>query len=83
MILNEAPLLVIQQILGHADPKTTLRYIRRAEELAARAYRYNTLPSWVLPHRAAGVLLPLLAVGAVPLIMYCDRAGDKLPHDLE
>jgi hypothetical protein len=45
MILNEAPLLVIQQILGQADPKTTLRYIRCAEELAARAYRYNTLPS--------------------------------------
>jgi len=39
MILNEAPLLVIQEILGHADPKTTLRYIRRAEELAAGAYR--------------------------------------------
>jgi hypothetical protein len=30
--------------LGHADPKTTLRYIRRAEELAAKAYQYNTLP---------------------------------------
>jgi site-specific recombinase XerD len=44
MAINEAPLLVIQQFLGHADPKTTLRYIRRAEELAARAYQYNTLP---------------------------------------
>jgi integrase/recombinase XerD len=44
MAVNEAPLLVIQQFLGHADPKTTLRYIRRAEELAARAYQYNTLP---------------------------------------
>jgi integrase/recombinase XerD len=44
MALNEAPLLVIQQFLGHSDPKTTLRYIRRAEELATRAYRYNTLP---------------------------------------
>jgi integrase/recombinase XerD len=44
MAMNEAPLLVIQQFLGHADPKTTLRYIRRAEELAARAYQYNTLP---------------------------------------
>src|ERR671920_920601 len=44
MAVNEAPLLVIQQFLGHTDPKTTLRYIRRAEELATRAYRYNTLP---------------------------------------
>src|SRR5215213_7978561 len=44
MAINEAPLLVIQQFLGHADPKTTLRYIRRAEELAIRAYQYNTLP---------------------------------------
>ena len=44
MAINEAPLLVIQQFLGHADPKTTLRYIRRAEELASRAYQYNTLP---------------------------------------
>jgi len=37
MAVNEAPLLVIQQFLGHSDPKTTLRYIRRAEELATRA----------------------------------------------
>jgi integrase/recombinase XerD len=44
MAINEAPLLVIQQFLGHSDPKTTLRYIRRAEELATRAYQYNTLP---------------------------------------
>ena len=44
MAINEAPLLVIQQFLGHADPKTTMRYIRRAEELATRAYQYNTLP---------------------------------------
>src|SRR5215217_6948150 len=44
MALNAAPLLVIQQFLGHSDPKTTLRYIRRAEELATRAYQYNTLP---------------------------------------
>jgi integrase/recombinase XerD len=44
MAVNEAPLLVIQQFLGHADPKTTMRYIRRAEELATRAYQYNTLP---------------------------------------
>jgi integrase/recombinase XerD len=44
MAVNEAPLLVIQQFLGHADPKTAMRYIRRAEELAAKAYRYNTLP---------------------------------------
>jgi integrase/recombinase XerD len=44
MALNEAPLLVIQQFLGHADPKTTLRYIRRAEEISSRAYQYNTLP---------------------------------------
>jgi integrase/recombinase XerD len=45
MVLSEAPLLVIQQFLRHADRKTTMRYIRRAKELAARAYRYNTLPS--------------------------------------
>ena len=44
MTVNEAPLLVIQQFLGHSDPKTTMRYIRRAEELATRAYQYNTLP---------------------------------------
>lgn len=44
MAINEAPLLVIQQFLGHSDPKTTLRYIRRAEELATQAYTYNTLP---------------------------------------
>jgi site-specific recombinase XerD len=44
MAVNEAPLLVIQQFLGHSDPKTTMRYIRRAEELASRAYQYNTLP---------------------------------------
>src|SRR4028118_1390174 len=44
MAVNEAPLLVIQQFLGHSDPKTTMRYIRRAEELASKAYKYNTLP---------------------------------------
>ena len=44
MAVNEAPLLVIQQFLGHSDPKTTLRYIRRAEDLANKAYIYNTLP---------------------------------------
>jgi integrase/recombinase XerD len=44
MAVNEAPLLVIQQFLGHSDPKTTLHYIRRAEELANKAYTYNTLP---------------------------------------
>jgi integrase/recombinase XerD len=44
MAMNEAPLLVIQQFLGHSDPKTTMRYIRRAEEIASRAYQYNTLP---------------------------------------
>ncbi len=44
MAVNEAPLLVIQQFLGHSDPKTTMRYIRRAEELASKAYEYNTLP---------------------------------------
>jgi integrase/recombinase XerD len=44
MAVNEAPLLVIQQFLGHTDPKTTMRYVRRAEELASRAYTYNTLP---------------------------------------
>ncbi|QIN78909.1 tyrosine-type recombinase/integrase [Rubrobacter marinus] len=45
MAINEAPLLVIQQFLGHSDPKTTLRYIRRAEDLANKAYTYNTLPT--------------------------------------
>ncbi len=45
MAVNEAPLLVIQQFLGHSDPKTTLRYVRRAEDLANRAYTYNTLPT--------------------------------------
>jgi integrase/recombinase XerD len=44
MAVNEAPLLVIQQFLGHSDPKTTMRYVRRAEELASKAYTYNTLP---------------------------------------
>ena len=44
MAMNEAPLLVIQQFLGHSDPKTTMRYIRRAEEVAGKAYQYNTLP---------------------------------------
>lgn len=44
MAINEAPLLIIQQFLGHEDPKTTMRYIRRAEELASKAYQYNTLP---------------------------------------
>ena len=47
MAVNEAPLLVIQQFLGHSDPKTTMRYIRRAEELAAKAYQYNTLPLYI------------------------------------
>ncbi len=44
MAINQAPLLIIQQFLGHSDPKTTMRYVRRAEELASRAYTYNTLP---------------------------------------
>jgi site-specific recombinase XerD len=44
MAVNEAPLLVIQQFLGHSDPKTTMRYVRRAEEIASKAYTYNTLP---------------------------------------
>ncbi len=44
MAQNGAPLLVIQQFLGHADPKTSTRYIRRAEELASQAYKYITLP---------------------------------------
>jgi integrase/recombinase XerD len=44
MAMNQAPLLVIQQFLGHSDPKTTMRYIRRAEEVAGKAYQYNTLP---------------------------------------
>ncbi len=44
MAVNQAPLLIIQQFLGHSDPKTTMRYIRRAEQLANKAYTYNTLP---------------------------------------
>ncbi|MCA1730598.1 MAG: tyrosine-type recombinase/integrase [Actinobacteria bacterium] len=44
MAVNEAPLLIIQQFLGHSDPKTTMRYVRRAEQLANKAYTYNTLP---------------------------------------
>ncbi len=44
MAVNEAPLLVIQQFLGHSDPKTTMRYVRRAEDIASKAYTYNTLP---------------------------------------
>ncbi|CAN5632552.1 tyrosine recombinase XerC [soil metagenome] len=44
MAVNEAPLLIIQHFLGHEDPKTTIRYIRRAEELASRAFEYNSLP---------------------------------------
>jgi integrase/recombinase XerD len=44
MAVNEAPLLIIQQFLGHSDPKTTMRYVRRADELASKAYTYNTLP---------------------------------------
>jgi site-specific recombinase XerD len=44
MAVNQAPLLVIQQFLGHSDPKTTMRYVRRAEEIASKAYTYNTLP---------------------------------------
>jgi integrase/recombinase XerD len=70
--LNEAPLLIIQQFLGHydSDPKTTLRYIRRAEEVATRAYRYNTPPSDPY-RRAAGVLLLFLASGATPLVPCC------------
>lgn len=43
MAVNEAPLLIIQQFLGHSDPKTTMRYIRRAEEISNRSYEYNTL----------------------------------------
>lgn len=44
MAVNQAPLLVIQQFLGHSDPKTTMRYVRRAEEISNKAYQYNTLP---------------------------------------
>jgi integrase/recombinase XerD len=41
MALNGAPLLIIQLYLGHSDRKTTLRYIRRADDVATRAYRYK------------------------------------------
>ena len=43
-LVVDAGSLVIQQFLGHSDPKTTMRYIRRADELASKAYQYNTLP---------------------------------------
>jgi integrase/recombinase XerD len=42
--LSAEDISLYRELLGHADPKTTLRYIRRAEELATRAYQYNTLP---------------------------------------
>jgi integrase/recombinase XerD len=41
--LNEAPLLIFQRLLGHSNSKITLRYIRYAEELAARIHQHNTL----------------------------------------
>jgi len=52
MALNGAPLLIIQQYLGHSDPKTTLRYIRRADEVATRAYRYKHSLKTTAPCRA-------------------------------
>jgi integrase/recombinase XerD len=41
--LNEGPLLIFQRLLGHSNSKTTLRYIRHAEEFAARTHQHNTL----------------------------------------
>ena len=41
--LNEAPLLIFQRLLGHSNSKTTLRYLRHAEEFAARTLQHNTL----------------------------------------
>src|SRR3712207_7745922 len=38
MAINEAPLLVIQQFLGHSDPKTTMRSEEHTSELQSRQY---------------------------------------------
>ena len=44
MALNKAPLLVIQGFAGHQDPKTTLRYLRKAKEITSEAHKYNSIP---------------------------------------
>jgi hypothetical protein len=54
----------IQQFLGHSDPKTTLRYIRRAEELAARVYHV----------RSAGLVASLLG----RLVALTGRTGCRI-----
>ena len=44
MALNKAPLLVIQGFAGHQDPKTTMRYLRKAKEITSQAHKYNSIP---------------------------------------
>jgi len=44
MALNKAPLLVIQGFAGHQDPKTTIRYLRKAKEITSQAHKYNSIP---------------------------------------
>jgi site-specific recombinase XerD len=39
MAMNEAPLLVIQQFLGHSDPKTTFRYVRAPKSSQTKLIR--------------------------------------------
>lgn len=34
-----APLAIIQELMGHADPKTTIRYLRRLDKAAANTIR--------------------------------------------
>jgi integrase/recombinase XerD len=41
--LNEAPLLILQRLLGHFNSKTTVRCMCRAGEFAARTHQHNTL----------------------------------------
>jgi hypothetical protein len=57
MAINEASLLVIQQFLGHSDPKTTLRYIRRAAKSWLREHT-DTIRSPSDPYRPAVEVFP-------------------------
>ena len=43
IVLNEAPLLILQRLLGHSNSKATVRCIRYAEEFAAITHQHNTL----------------------------------------
>ena len=40
-IIAGAPLVYIQQQLGHTDPKTTINYIARLPSIASKAYVDN------------------------------------------